>query len=128
VDADPLSDELLQSMQFKRHAMNFMAQLVEVIEFLGPDIEFLTEVFFDLGERHSKYGATPEMFPLVGTVLLETLEECLGSELFTSEMKSAWLEVYAAISNDMIAGLNAATQAKNSTVEKTVVIASTSNI
>jgi hemoglobin-like flavoprotein len=86
--------------------MNFMDQISIALDMLGPDIEFLTQMLLDLGERHIRYGATPDLFPPVGDILIATLEECLGSENFTPTMKAAWLEVYNAISTDMIEGLN----------------------
>jgi len=48
-----------------------------------------------------RYGVTPEMFPIMGTVLIETLEEML-KESFTKDIKAAWIETYGALSSDMI--------------------------
>lgn len=67
----------------------------------GPDIELLTEILLKLGQKHVRYGVQPEMFPLMGDALVETLSECLGEE-FTKETKDAWKETYVEISSDML--------------------------
>lgn len=65
-----------------------------------------------MGERHNRYGALPEHYPVVGECLLWTLEKGLG-DAFTPELKQAWGEAYELLSGLMIqaqkdAGLKAA--------------------
>jgi hemoglobin-like flavoprotein len=55
-----------------------------------------------LGAKHYRYGAKPEHYPLVGSVLLETFYEYLGPN-FTIEMQDAWNQAYELISEQMIA-------------------------
>jgi hemoglobin-like flavoprotein len=68
---------------------------------LGPDIELLTEIMHELGLKHVRYGVKPEMFPIMGDALVHTLETTLKGN-FTEPVKEAWLQVYAALSQDMI--------------------------
>ncbi len=60
-----------------------------------------------MGERHNRYGALPEHYPVVGECLLWTLEQGLGDE-FTPELKQAWGEAYALLSGLMIEAQQAA--------------------
>ena len=43
-----------------------------------------------------------EYFPSMGRALVYTVEELLGKEAFTRQIKDAWVEVYGALSYDMI--------------------------
>lgn len=56
-----------------------------------------------LGARHSGYGVTTEDYRLVGEALLWTLERGLGQD-FTSEVRSAWANVYHVLAATMQAG------------------------
>ncbi|AFY69602.1 globin [Thalassoporum mexicanum PCC 7367] len=67
----------------------------------SPDV--LTETLAGLGSRHVEYGALPEHYPLVGNALLATFEEYLGTA-WTEEVKQAWVEAYAAITELMLEG------------------------
>ena len=86
------------------HASYLIQMIDTALNMLGPDIELLTEMLYDLGEKHVRYGVKPAYFPVMGVALICTLEECLGSDKFTPSMKEAWVEVYQALSSDMIAG------------------------
>ncbi|MGK7894105.1 MAG: globin domain-containing protein, partial [Xenococcus sp. (in: cyanobacteria)] len=56
-----------------------------------------------LGARHVKYGALPEHYPLVGSALLTTFKQYLGN-MWTPEVKQAWVDAYGAISDIMLDG------------------------
>ncbi len=60
----------------------------------------LTTYLQGLGNRHAKYGAQAEHFPIVGTLLIQTFKDMLGSK-FTPAMEDAWSEAYAVISAAM---------------------------
>jgi hemoglobin-like flavoprotein len=111
VDMDPTSSEMLQSKRFTTHAVHLIQMIDTTINMLGPDIEMLTEIMIELGKKHVRYGVTPQMFPIMGQCLLQTIEECLTKSAasgnsdhfqYTPEMKQAWLQVYIALSTDMI--------------------------
>jgi len=70
--------------------------------------ETLEPVLFELGKRHAAYGTTAEMFPLVGSALLESLADIEG-EKWTPETQEAWAEIFGHIATVMKKGLAAAT-------------------
>ena len=53
-----------------------------------------------LGERHAGYGVERRHYEMVGTSLIWLLEKCLG-EAFTPEVKAAWWDTYAFLSEGM---------------------------
>jgi nitric oxide dioxygenase len=55
-------------------------------------------------EKHVSYGVKPEYFPSMGKALISSIQETLGETHFTSETKDCWVEVYGALSYDMIRG------------------------
>jgi hemoglobin-like flavoprotein len=53
-----------------------------------------------LGRRHVVYGVRDEHYTTVGAALLWTLEQGLGG-LFTSDVRSAWVEAYTLLAQTM---------------------------
>ena len=53
-----------------------------------------------LGERHVGYGVRDEHYDTVGQALLWTLAKGLG-EIFTPEVKAAWIAAYGELSTTM---------------------------
>ena len=111
MDMDPSSVEMLQSKRFTTHAVHLIQMIDTTINMLGPDIEMLTEIMYELGKKHVRYGVTPQMFPIMGQCLLQTIDECLADSIannpdshfqYTPQMKHAWMQVYIALSTDMI--------------------------
>jgi hemoglobin-like flavoprotein len=102
---DPTSAESLKSMRFIKHAKYFIQMIDKALSMLGPDIEILTEILLELGEKHVKYGVKPEYFPSMGRALIDTVGEELG-DYFTDAVKADWVEVYGALSYDMIRAQN----------------------
>lgn len=100
-DMDPNSPDVLKSRRFIKHATYFIQMIDKALSMLGPDIEILTEILMELGEKHVRYGVKPEYFPSMGRALINTIGEMMGDD-FTSEMKADWVEVYGALSYDMI--------------------------
>ena len=49
-------------------------------------------------------GVKPEYFPSMGFAIFYAVEKLLGKENFSRPVKDAWVEVYGAISYDMIRG------------------------
>lgn len=101
LDIDANSAEVVKSKRFLMHASYMIQMLDTALNMLGPDIELLTEIMTELGEKHVRYGVKPEMFPVMGDALIFTLEETLGDE-FTQPVREAWNETYKALSQDMI--------------------------
>lgn len=63
-------------------------------------LETLAPFVRDLGRRHVGYGAQAAHYATVGTALLATLEQTLGSN-FTPEVREAWRETYTLLANTM---------------------------
>lgn len=79
--------------------MNMIAWAVGRLE----RAEELLPALRELGARHGRYGVRSEHYATVGAALVQTLAEGLG-EAFTSEVGSAWIEMYDLISATMMAG------------------------
>ncbi len=77
-----------------------MGTLKLVVEGLD-DLEKLLPTVRILGQRHLEYGVKESHYGTVGAALLWTLGQGLG-DAFTPEVKSAWANVYAILSNNMI--------------------------
>ena len=75
------------------------------LNMLGPDIELLTDILLELGQKHVRYGVKPEMFAVMGEALEFTLDKVLGDD-FDGATRDAWKETYAEISQDMIRAQN----------------------
>jgi len=74
----------------------------QAVEMLGPDLETVAEVLIEMGERHKiEYGVQPMYYPLLGTALLDQLEDELGPKIFTIRTRKSWLRVYRALAIDI---------------------------
>jgi hemoglobin-like flavoprotein len=103
-DLDPRCDQVVKSKAFLFQAANFINMIDMTLNMLGPDIELLTEAMTDLGHKHATaYGVEAQMFPIISTCLLETLEEFLGHDVMTLEVKACWEEVLDGLTADMLA-------------------------
>ena len=100
-----LTDAFFKSPRLVRHAKYFVEMIEKSIGLLGPDIELLTDVLLELGKKHVDFGVQASMYPPMGRALIETIEELLGDK-FTRETKEAWLEIFQALSYDMIRARN----------------------
>ena len=63
----------------------------------------LKPVLKGLGAKHKNYGVIVKHYPLVGEILLQTLEEYLQED-WTEEVKEAWTDTYLAVSQIMLSG------------------------
>ncbi|HJU16641.1 MAG TPA: globin family protein [Stellaceae bacterium] len=63
-------------------------------------LESMMPTVADLGKRHVSYGVTADHYAPVGEALLWALEQGLGAD-FTAPVKTAWTEVYLALSGAM---------------------------
>jgi nitric oxide dioxygenase len=60
-----------------------------------------------LAQRHVRYGALPEHYPVVGEALLAALDDGIGPQL-SAETIEAWAAAYAALSGVMLAAAGTA--------------------
>ena len=73
--------------------MNFIVRSLTRPDALLPGVRAL-------GERHVGYGIRDEHYDTVGQALLWTLAKGLG-EIFTPEVKAAWIAAYGELSSTM---------------------------
>jgi hemoglobin-like flavoprotein len=77
-----------------------MATLAVVVNGL-TNLEAILPAASALAKRHVEYGAEPAHYPVVGEVLLWTLERGLGAS-WTPDVADAWTSAYATLSGFMI--------------------------
>lgn len=64
-------------------------------------LDNLVPLLWHTGRNHRQYGAEPAHYVVVGEALLWALEQKLGAERLTPDVKAAWNELYAFISLTM---------------------------
>eukprot|EP00980_Cylindrotheca_fusiformis_P012104 scaffold2923_cov121-Cylindrotheca_fusiformis.AAC.14 len=108
LEMDPRAPDTMKNPRFIKKAKWFVKVFVQMIDkaldMLGPDTELLTDMLLELGKRHVRYGVKPEYFPSLGKVLIDVLGDTLDASVFTPTVKNDWIEVYGALSYDMIRG------------------------
>ncbi len=98
----PSTKQLFERVDMETQQRSLLATLITLRESLrdlptiAPDLE-------ELGARHAGYGARPEHYPVVGSVLLETMAE-IGGSAWTPEYTSAWAEAYQVVQDLMLKG------------------------
>lgn len=95
------NEDLVRSKRFVTHAKFFVGMIDKSLNLLGPDIELLTTILLDMGRQHHNFGVEASHYPPLGQAVLATLEELLKDK-FTPKVRGAWVEVYQAMSYDMI--------------------------
>ena len=85
------------------HAIYMIQMLDTSLNMIGPDLELLTEIMYDLGVKHARYGVEENMYAVMGVSLITALKETLGKD-FTDVTEEAWLEMYRELTDDMIRG------------------------
>lgn len=68
--------------------------------------EALAPVLQQLGAKHVQYGVRAEHYPVVGSILLATLEEFAG-DAWTPDIRNAWVQAYSVVSDLMLDGARA---------------------
>lgn len=84
------------------HAAYLIQMLDTALNMLGPDTDLLNDILAELGQKHVRYGVRPEMFPVMGVCLIDTLEEVLKDTVMTPSVKEAWSVTYKSLSDEMI--------------------------
>ena len=85
--------------------MKFLNTLKTIAELLD-DPEALESELRDLGEGHASFGVQGEHFAPMGSALMVTLGETLGTD-FTDEIRAAWRAAYEEIARRMAASASA---------------------
>jgi len=94
-----------------RQKLKLMALLVTCIGKLH-DFSTLAPALEDLSTRHAGYGTKTEHYEILGKVLLWALNKGLG-DVFTPELRAAWIKVYNAVAATMQAGAAEAAQSES---------------
>lgn len=95
---DPSLKPLFQS-EMSEQGKKLMRMIGMAVNGLD-NLDKLVPAVEDLGRKHVPYGVKAEHYDTVGTALLDTLEEGLGSE-FTPAVKDAWAAVYGVLASTM---------------------------
>lgn len=67
------------------------------------DLDAIVPKLRELGARHVAYGAEPEHYPVVGTVLIASMAAIAGDG-WTSEFEAAWSEAFEIVAAAMLEG------------------------
>ena len=97
-EIDPSLRPMFKS-DIKEQGKKLMQMITVAVRGLS-DLGKLVPAVEDLGRRHTGYGVKDEHYATVGTALLWTLEQGLGSA-FTPETKEAWSAVYGLLAATM---------------------------
>jgi hemoglobin-like flavoprotein len=108
----PGTRQLFERVDMETQKQSLLATLITVREALR-DLDTIVPDLEDLGERHVGYGAVPEHYPVVATVLIDTMAEIGGSE-WGSEYSAAWSGALQAIAEIMLRGAARAAPAASS--------------
>lgn len=79
-------------------------KLLTMLSYVIAKLDKLEDIIDEvtkLAQRHAGYGVQEEHYTAVGTSLLWTLEQGLGTQ-WNKELKAAWTEVYTVLSEAMI--------------------------
>ena len=68
------------------------------------DLDAIVPKLHELGARHVAYGARPEHYPVVGGVLIASMEE-IAAEAWRPEYGHAWYEAFAIVAGAMLEGV-----------------------
>ena len=81
-------------------------KLLTMLSYVIAKLDKLEDIMSDvtkLARRHEGYGVTDEHYTAVGSALLWTLEQGLGTE-WNEELEIAWTNVYTVLAGAMMAG------------------------
>lgn len=98
----PSTKALFANADIERQKQSLLATLITLRESLR-DLDLILPDLEELGARHVDYGAKPEHYPVVGQVLLSTMQELAGSA-WKPEYTTAWTEAYLAVQGVMLRG------------------------
>jgi nitric oxide dioxygenase len=98
----PQTQSLFASTDMKQQEAALMGAIAGVIAGIEKG-ENIIPALHKLGAKHAGYNVKSEHYPLVGTALIETLQQHLQDK-FTPLIQQSWLEAYGVISEQMLLG------------------------
>jgi len=105
----PGTRPIFERVDMETQKQSLIATLVTVREALR-DLDTIVPDLEELGARHFAYGALPEHYPVVASVLIETMAE-IGGAAWRPEYSAAWAEALNVIAETMLRGAARATPA-----------------
>lgn len=106
--AAPAVAPLFASTDLRRQKQKLLAALVLLRRSLR-DLDAVVPKLRAMGARHVRYGARPEHYPVVGTVLIDSMADVAG-DAWRPEYGRAWAAAFDVVAGAMIAGAADATQ------------------
>lgn len=100
--AAPAVKPLFARTDLKKQKTMLLGTLVLLRKSLR-DLDAIVPKLRELGARHVAYGARPEHYPVVGGVLIASMEEIAG-KAWRPEYGRAWCEAFAIVAGAMIEG------------------------
>jgi len=97
--AAPSVKPLFASTDMRRQKAMLLSALVLIRKSLR-DLDAVVPTLRQLGARHVDYGAKPEHYPVVGAVLIASMEEIAG-DAWRTEFTSAWAQAYQVVADRM---------------------------
>jgi hemoglobin-like flavoprotein len=97
--AAPSVKPLFASTDMRRQKAVLLSALVLIRRSLR-DLDAIVPTLRRLGARHVDYGAKPEHYPVVGAVLIASMEEVAG-DAWRTEFTSAWVQAYQVVADRM---------------------------
>ena len=87
------------------HGLNFIKMIDAVLGLLGPDTELLAMLLAEQGARHTRAGVKPSHIRLLGEACRGVLSKLVPEQQWTSEVDSAWRDVFDELSSEMVKGM-----------------------
>ena len=107
--AAPAVAPLFAATDMRRQKQKLLAALVLLRRSLR-DLDAVVPKLRAMGARHVAYGARPEHYPVVGTVLIDAMADVAG-DAWRPEHARAWAAAFDVVAGAMIAGAAEATPA-----------------
>ena len=105
-DAAPAVRPLFAGTDVRRQKAMLLSALVLVRKSLR-DLEAILPTLHKLGARHVQYGARPEHYPVVATVLIASMAEIAGPA-WRRRYEQAWASALGIVADAMLDGAAAA--------------------
>jgi hemoglobin-like flavoprotein len=89
---------------FKSDMEGQQSKFTDMVTYMVTNLQNMEDIQRNLhllGQRHVHFGATPEHYQLVGSILIGTLKTSLG-DLWNPETEEAWTSLYELWSSSMI--------------------------
>ncbi len=86
------------------HQAMKLADTLEVVIAHLRSLDSVAPALMEMGDRHARYGAKPEHYPIVGDTLLASLAEVSG-DAWNHKVEEAWREAIEVISATMLSGV-----------------------